>query len=155
MLPEKTQQKIENMETRTLEIIEEISEDVKNVFRVNSLKLNGEIIANISQNQRLVSHLSFYKTKLKSAYRKRSSVHNDLLEKINNGEVLRPDGKKRTFSTAKEKDIWMKSQPEMLLAEARINCFEVVVDHIKALMECCKNKNFVLRYLNSLKRLKD
>lgn len=155
MLPEKIEEKIKSMEERTLEIIEEITSDVDSVFRVNRAKLNGELIANISQNQRLVEKLSFYKAKVKSAYRHRRTVQHELLEKIHNGEVTRPDGKKRTFTTQKEKDTWIKAQPKYLLAEARIDYFELIVEHIKMLMECCKNKNYVVRYLSSLKRLKD
>ena len=155
MLPENILEKIENMEKRTLEIIEEITSDVDSVFRVNKAKLNAELIATISQNQRLVSNLSFYKTKVKAAYRKKQVVYNDLLEKINNGEVSRPDGKKRTFTNIKERDTWIKSQPEHILAESRISCFEIIVEHINTLMECCKNKAFVIRYLNSVQRLKE
>jgi len=155
MLPEKVEEKIQHMEDRTLEIIGEISDDVKSVFRINRGKLNGELIANISQNQHLVDKLSFYKAKVKSAYRHRTTIHHELLEKINNGEVARPDGKKRTFPTQKEKETWIKAQPKYIVAETRIDCFQVIVDHIKNLMECCKNKNYVVRYLGSIKRLKD
>lgn len=155
MLPEKVEDKIKHMEERTLEIIEEISEDVKSVFRINRAKLNGELIANISQNQRLVENLSFYKAKVKTAYRHRRLVQHELLEKINNGEITRPDGKKRTFTTQKEKDTWIKAQPKYIVAEARIDYFQLIVDHIKTLMECCKNKNYVIRYLSSIKKLKD
>jgi len=155
MLPEKVDEKIQKMEERTLEIIQDITDDVKSVFRVNRAKLNGELIANISQNQRLVENLSFYKAKVKGAFRHRHRTQHELLEKINNGEVTRPDGKKRIFTNQKEKDTWIKAHPKYIIAEARIDYFQLIVDHIKTLMECCKNKNYVVRYLNSVHRLKD